>query len=100
MNNKPLGKDSSVIGKKKKFGRGYYAELLTNPDYTDPLKKIYQGVNRKFNFIWQVKTEKYAPILMELVAPQKKVVLAPAKRWMTFEADKDIAFPVDTFKPK
>ncbi|ERL92012.1 hypothetical protein D910_09334 [Dendroctonus ponderosae] len=100
MNNKPLGKDSSVIGKKKKFGRGYYAELLTNPNYSDPLTKIYQGVNRKFNFIWQVKTEKYAPILMELVAPQKKVVLAAAQRWMTFEADKDIAFPVDTFKPK
>lgn len=95
MDNKPLGKESSLIGKKKKFGRGYYAELLTNPEYSDPLKKDYQGVYRKLNLIWQVKTERHAPILMDLVAPERKVVLAPAQRWMTFEADKDIVgFPL------
>ncbi|XP_030766886.1 dynein heavy chain 1, axonemal-like isoform X2 [Sitophilus oryzae] len=86
--------------KKKKYGRGYYAELLTNLNTAELQKRNFPGSHKKTSLIWQARTERHAPIFMELVAPGQRVALAPAERWMTFEADKDVAFPVNTFKPK
>ncbi|KAL1506671.1 hypothetical protein ABEB36_005994 [Hypothenemus hampei] len=98
MNNQTNTKEHDT--KKNKYGRGYYAELLTTSTYIDPLKNVYPGVHRKPNLIWQVKTEKHSPILLDLPPLVKKIVLAPAQRWMAFDTDKDMEFPVDTFKPK
>ncbi|KAF7272031.1 hypothetical protein GWI33_015147, partial [Rhynchophorus ferrugineus] len=86
--------------KKMKGGRGYYAELLTNLNMIDLRKKTYPGSYKRTSLAWQAKTEKNTPIFMDLVPPSKTVDLAPAERWMTFEAEKDVSFPVDTFKPK
>ncbi|XP_076274044.1 uncharacterized protein LOC143204972, partial [Rhynchophorus ferrugineus] len=83
-----------------KGGRGYYAELLTNLNMIDLRKKTYPGSYKRTSLAWQAKTEKNTPIFMDLVPPSKTVDLAPAERWMTFEAEKDVSFPVDTFKPK
>nr|CAI5840363.1 unnamed protein product [Callosobruchus analis] len=80
--------------------RGYYAEILTDNEYSDPLKKEYTGAHKKTKLIWQIKTEKHTPMVRQMVTPAKKAFLAPAERWMTFDEDKHISFPVNTFKPK
>lgn len=91
MDNKPITRvESSLLAKKKKTGRGYYAELVTNLNYGDQNKRMYPGSHRKTCSIWKVKTEQYAPIRVELVPPRKRVVLAPAQRWMAFDEDRDI----------
>lgn len=92
MDNKPNKPKEHVpsTAKKPKYGRGYYAELLTKSDYVDSLKKSHLGATKKTSLLWQVKTEKYAPIQVELVPPKKCVVLAPAQRWTAFDADPDI----------
>ncbi|XP_023309976.1 dynein heavy chain 1, axonemal-like [Anoplophora glabripennis] len=80
--------------------RGYYAELLADLNYAVKQKKLYIGAHKRTNFLWQIKTEAHAPILRQFVQPERKAFLAPAERWMTFDEDKHISFPVDTFKPK
>ncbi|XP_044749962.1 dynein axonemal heavy chain 1-like [Coccinella septempunctata] len=81
--------------------RGYYSELATNLRYKQEVEEdLPPGAPKRTKFIWQVKTEKDAPILPKLVKPIKPLFLAPAERWITFLEDKQISFPVETFKPK
>ncbi|KAK9870899.1 hypothetical protein WA026_009856 [Henosepilachna vigintioctopunctata] len=87
--------------KHESTNRGYYSELATNLRYKEEVEEdLPPGAPKRTKFIWQVKTEKDAPILPRLVKPIKPLFLAPAERWFTFEEDKQISFPVETFKPK
>lgn len=88
-----IGTKESVASSKKKFTfptRGYYSELLTDLNYTDPLKKNYVGARKKTMLIWQIKTEKHAPLIREIREPDRQTYLAPAERWMTFPEDRTI----------
>ncbi|XP_056631499.1 dynein axonemal heavy chain 1-like [Diorhabda sublineata] len=91
--------------KKLKHGlptRGYYAELLTDLSYESRIKAITElpGALKNTKLIWQMRTEKHTPIIRSMNPPLRRSFLAPAERWMTFDDDKTISFPVDTFKPK
>ncbi|XP_074037842.1 dynein axonemal heavy chain 1 isoform X2 [Leptinotarsa decemlineata] len=101
MEEKKDKKEPQVKKKRLAFPtRGYYAELLTDSDVNYRNKYDLNGAFRKSKLIWQMKTEKHTPIIRQLTAPCRRAFLAPAERWMTFEEDKRISFPVDTFKPK
>ncbi|KAL3266442.1 hypothetical protein HHI36_010614 [Cryptolaemus montrouzieri] len=86
--------DKDKDKKKKKLeskSRGYYSELATNLKYKHEVEEdLPPGAPKRTKFIWQVKTEKEAPILPRLVKPIKPLFLAPAERWFTFEEDKQI----------
>lgn len=70
--------------------RGYYSEIITDPKYSEKFKDELPGARKKTKLLWQIRTEKHAPIIRQLVAPQKGAFLAPAERWMTFDEDKHI----------
>ncbi|GJQ83086.1 DNAH1, partial [Trypoxylus dichotomus] len=79
--------------------RGYYSEAITDLE-CNIKSKIQNGTFKRTKLLWQVKTEHHAPIIKELEASEKKNFLAPAERWMCYEEEKSICFPVDTFEPK
>ncbi|KAI4462801.1 dynein heavy chain 1 axonemal-like protein [Holotrichia oblita] len=79
--------------------RGYYSEAITDLE-CNIKSKIQNGTFKRTKLLWQVKTEHHAPIIKELGATEKKNFLAPAERWMCYEEEKSICFPVDTFEPK
>lgn len=71
--------------------RGYYSELVTDVDHQQPIKKnILPGAHKHTNLLWQVRTERHAPIIQELPPPEKQVFLAPAQRWKTYEEEPSI----------
>lgn len=69
--------------------RGYYSELITDKDSPEKLTNL-PGAKRTTNSLWQIKTEKQAPIITKLPKSSKEVFLAPAERWITFEEDRHI----------
>ncbi|KAK5644094.1 hypothetical protein RI129_007939 [Pyrocoelia pectoralis] len=79
--------------------RGYYSELTT--DLSDDKKKDeLSGAYKRTKLLWQVRTEQHAPIVKEIPRPTRPSFLAPAERWMCYEKEPHIFFPVDAFKPK
>ncbi|CAH0560322.1 unnamed protein product [Brassicogethes aeneus] len=81
--------------------RGYYSELITcDSDHEEGVSENLLGAHRTTNILWQIKTEKHAPIVSKLTRPKREVFLAPAERWITYEEDRHVSFPVETFKPK
>lgn len=88
-----VGKRRSSTPPKKRYtlpSRGYYSEILTDLNYTDPIRETYVGARKKTMLIWQVKTEKHAPLIRQLREPDRQTYLAPAERWMTFSEDRTI----------
>nr|XP_022908003.1 dynein heavy chain 1, axonemal-like [Onthophagus taurus] len=81
------------------YRRGYYSEAIT--DLNTTLKGVTQGgAFKKTKLLWQVRTEHHAPIIRSLHPPKKRNFLAPAERWMCYEEERSLCFPVDTFEPK
>lgn len=70
--------------------RGYYSEIVTDLKYTEKFKEEFPGARKKTKLLWQIRTEKHAPVIREMDPPQKGAFLAPAERWMTFEEDRHI----------
>lgn len=92
MSNKPEKNKK----KEEKFQRrGYYSEILTDFDHIQPKNKqdktdILSGAHKHTNLLWQVRTEKHAPIIQELPLSSKEIFLAPAQRWKTYEEEPTI----------
>lgn len=75
--------------------RGYYSELVTDEEHLQPAKRqdrtdVLPGAHRHTNLLWQVRTEKHAPIIKGLPLPDKQIFLAPAQRWKTYEEEPSI----------
>lgn len=91
MSNKP-DKNRNKEGSKR---RGYYSEIVTDVDHLQPTKKqdktdVLPGAQKHTNLLWQVRTERHAPIIKELPPPEKQIFLAPAQRWKTYEEEPSI----------
>ncbi|XP_017768545.1 PREDICTED: dynein heavy chain 1, axonemal-like [Nicrophorus vespilloides] len=78
--------------------RGYYTELATDENFQ--ARKTNITTKKKPNFIWEIVTDKNAPTIPDLKAAKRARYLAPAERWMCYDEEKTISFPVDVFKPK
>lgn len=72
------------------ISRGYYSELITDDSFYEKFKEELPGARKKTKLLWQIGTEKNAPIIRQMNASVKGAFLAPAERWMTFDADKHI----------
>lgn len=70
--------------------RGYYSEIITDPRYSEKFQEEFPGARKKTKLLWQIRTEKHAPIIRQMNPPEKGAFLAPAERWMTFEDDKHV----------
>lgn len=70
--------------------RGYYSEIITDLKYTENFKEEFPGARRKTQLLWQIRTEKHAPVIRMMEPPPKGAFLAPAERWMTFDEDRHI----------
>ena len=71
----------------KSPGRGYYSEVITE------LKHPIQfpcGALKRTNLLWQVQTDHYAPVIKSLRPADKRGLLAPAKRWISYDEDRTI----------
>lgn len=77
--------------RKSQSRRGYYSELTTNLKYKDERKaEGLTGACKRTKLLWQVRTERHAPIVQELTKPTRPSFLAPAERWMCYEEEKHI----------
>ncbi|KAF5308293.1 hypothetical protein FQR65_LT06286 [Abscondita terminalis] len=79
--------------------RAYYSEITTDLDFKNSKSSGLTGSFKRTKLLWQVRTENHAPIIKKNPEPSRSNFLAPAERWMHFEEEKQISFPVDTFKP-
>lgn len=76
--------------------RGFYSELITDVAHQQPTKASQDstegltGANKRTNLLWQVLTERHAPIIRELPPPEKQIFLAPAQRWKTYDEEPSI----------
>ncbi|KAF5270064.1 hypothetical protein FQA39_LY08476 [Lamprigera yunnana] len=80
--------------------RAYYSEITTDLNYSDPKTEGFSGATKQTKLLWQVCTEVHSPIVKNITRSTRPSFLAPAERWMCFEEEKNIPFPLDTFKPK
>lgn len=76
--------------KKKTWRRGYYSEVATDLDITTENLSEFEAAFKRPKLLWQVITERHAPVTSDLTTPIKPNFLAPAERWMTYENEKDI----------
>ncbi|GLV39944.1 Dynein heavy chain at 36C [Carabus blaptoides fortunei] len=86
----------------ERIRRGYYSEIVTdlnreNDELEQDTQK--QSALKRRKLKWQVMTVEHSPIVRNLEQPKTTCYLAPAERWMTYEKEKRICFPVQAFKP-
>lgn len=76
--------------------RGYYSESITKKSSSDEdsegdrYKDVNPGACKRTKLLWQVRTERHAPVIQELPITLKPCFLAPAERWMTYSDEKCI----------
>lgn len=77
--------------------RGYYSETITKKSSDDEednedeeSKSGLAGAFRRTKLLWQVRTERHAPIIQQLPPTTKPCFLAPAERWMSYADEKCI----------
>ncbi|XP_076227651.1 dynein axonemal heavy chain 1-like [Nomia melanderi] len=87
----------------KKFKkRGYYSEIVTGTT-EHPVKPEVVLSNiapKRTKLAWQVLTEHHSARISQLNVQTAYQCLGEAKRWMSFDEDRSIAFPAETFTPK
>lgn len=88
MNNK----SEKTKKKEAEKRRGYYSEIVSDVDHQQPTCKAddLPAAHKRTNLLWQIRTEKHAPIIQELPLPEKHVFLAPAQRWKTYDEEPSI----------
>nr|CAD7403045.1 unnamed protein product [Timema cristinae] len=80
--------------------RGFYSEALTLKFGFNEAVKV-QEPPKKVSLIWQLRTEKFAPIIPRLIPPLQRKFLAPEQIVVSFDLeDRKIEFPVQAYHPK
>ncbi|KZC03876.1 Dynein heavy chain 1, axonemal [Dufourea novaeangliae] len=82
--------------------RGYYSEIITGTkeDPVRPEVVLRAIAPRRAKLAWQVLTEHHSASVQELKGQETYNFLGEAQRWMSFNADRTITFPAETFTPK